>query len=126
MSILYKQAQPLVCNINTDNVSDFILEVRTIILCIGNNSAIFSHPTPSLDTVAQALADLEVAEMFVKDNVPDSIPARNLQRDNVLKFVQELYNYVKNIANKTEDQSAITSIINASGFGLINVGVKAL
>jgi hypothetical protein len=105
-------------------IGDFILKVRTIVLDIVNNPAIFVTPNPTVAVINTNIANLETAETLAKTRVTGSASARDLKYDVLLKSVHGLLNYVQTLADNAVDEPTSVSIINASGFDLKNRAVK--
>ncbi|HKR04521.1 MAG TPA: hypothetical protein VJY62_07780 [Bacteroidia bacterium] len=105
-------------------IGNFILMVRTVILNITNHTGFFATPAPPLATVITDTNDLEAAEAIAKTHVTGSAAARDLQYDIVLNDMYGLQGYVQNLADLAADEATAIAIINASGFGLRNHGVR--
>jgi len=124
MATLNKRPKVIFSVSKPQRTNDFIIGVRTIIWCVGNNSTIFPSPVPTLDYIAETIASLETAEMLIKVGGESSIAERNLKYDIALNAVKDLLGYIQNIADNAQDEDAAMSIINASGFGLIDTAAK--
>ncbi len=105
-------------------ISDCILQSRTIVLNIGNNPGFFATPLPALFTVTSDIDSLEEAEAIAKTRVTGSAAARDLEYEVVLDDLRGLLGYVQNLADLSMDETTAIAIINASGFGLKNHGVR--
>ena len=122
MAALNRRSKATLTVSKSTKTSDFIISVRTIILCVGNNSTIFKSPTPSLVYIADTLSNLETAEI-ANSRSERHITDLNLKYDIALKAVNDLLGYVQTIVDSTEDEVMATSIINASGFGLTDIAI---
>jgi len=123
MAALNRRSQATLSVSKSVKTCDFIISVRTIILCVGNNSTIFKTPTPSLVYIADTLSNLETANI-TNSGSESCMADLNLKYDTALKAVKDLLSYVQTIVDNAEDEITATSIINASGFGLTDIATK--
>jgi hypothetical protein len=105
-------------------IGNFILAVRTILLNILHSPGYFATPAPTLAAVTTDVDNLETADTVAKTRVTGSAAARDLKYDIVLDDVHGLQGYVQNLADLAVDEATAIAIINASGFGLKNHGVR--
>jgi len=124
MATANKRPKAVFSNVRSKKIGDFILRIRTILLNILNNSAIFTAPTPTVPSVTTSVNNLETAEILASTRVAGSVSARDLKYDVVLKAVHGLLNYVQNLADNAPDEATAISIITASGFDLKNAGIR--
>jgi hypothetical protein len=118
MATLKKQPKPILSVDKAKETKNFVLRARNIVLCVGNNSAIFKTPIPTLTFIANTLSELEMAE------ISSNISVRKLKYNAALKVICDLRNYVKSIADNADDEPTKTLIINASGFCLTSAIIK--
>jgi hypothetical protein len=123
MAALNRRSQATLFVCKSIKTSDFIISVRTIILCVGNNSTIFKTPHPPLIYIADTLSNLEKAEI-TNSGSKSCMADLNIKYDIALKAVKDLLGYVQTIVDNAEDEITATSIINASGFGLTEIATK--
>jgi hypothetical protein len=105
-------------------IGNFILNVRTIVLNIIDHPVFFATPLPTPATVTLDVDKLEAAEAIAKTHVTGSAAARDLEYDTVLNDLFTWQGYVQNLADLAPDEATAIAIINASGFGLKNRGVR--
>lgn len=105
-------------------IGSFILRMRTIVLNITNNAAIFVTPSPALVDVTKNIDDLEKAEAIAGTRVAGSVATRDLAYATVLEDTHGLQAYVQTLADNSPDEETAISIIESSGFDLRNHGVR--
>ncbi|MEP7169705.1 MAG: hypothetical protein ABI855_10080 [Bacteroidota bacterium] len=107
-----------------NRIGDFMLFVRTLLLNILNHPLFFVTPVPVPATVTTDVDKLDEAQTIAKTRVTGSASARDLKYDIVLTEVYGLQSYVQGLADIAPDEATAIAIINASGFGLKNRGVR--
>lgn len=105
-------------------IGDFILKVRTLIVNISNNVALFATPLPTTMDVGKHTDDLETAEAVAKTRLTGSVADRDLKYDVVLDDVHNWINYVQTLADNAVDEATAVLIIESSGFDLKKKGVR--
>lgn len=97
-------------------IGEFILNLRMIVLNMGNAVAFFPTPKPALAAVTTDIDTLEAAEAKAQTRVTGAAAARDLQVNVCFKNLKDLAAYVQTIANAAADGAAATAIIESSGF----------
>ncbi|MBK7854862.1 MAG: hypothetical protein IPJ79_08110 [Bacteroidetes bacterium] len=105
-------------------IGDFILKVRTVILNITNNSALFTTPAPTIIVVTDNLQKLEDAEATAQTRVAGSVAERNINYDLVLENIRNWIIYVQTLANNAPDEPEAIHIIESAGFDVKKRGVR--
>lgn len=105
-------------------IGNFILFMRTLLVNLLDHVAIFATPSPTVASVKTDVDDLEAAEAVAKTRAQGAAAARDLQYDKVMDDLNNLLLYVQTLADNAVDEPTAISIIEASGFGLKNKGVR--
>ena len=99
-------------------IGDFIIQVKGIVLNIGDNALIFVTPSPTLPSVTTAINALDIAETAVTTGTLGTIPTRDAAYDAVVIKMVALLAYVQGLADLEPDYVIASGIIIASGFAL--------
>lgn len=105
-------------------IGDFILKVRTLIVNITNNVALFATPLPAVADVDKDVDDLEAAEAIAQTRVVGSVADRDVKYDKVVDDVHNWLAYVQTLADNAADEATSVLIIESSGFDLRKRGVR--
>lgn len=97
-------------------IGEFILNLRAIVLNIGNAVVFFATPSPTLATVKTDVDTLETLETKAATRAVGTAAARDLQVDVCSKDLRNLAAYVQTTANAAPDAAKAIAIIEASGF----------
>jgi hypothetical protein len=96
--------------------------VQAIVLAMTGN-AHFPSPTPTLATVAAALAELVKAEAAAKTRTKGATETRNAKRAALLLLVDALASFVQTIADADPENAA--AIIQSAGMGVRKIPLRA-
>ncbi len=86
----------------------------------GNPS--FTAPSPTLGTVAQAIADLQSAEAAALSRVKGAVLARNDKHSALIKLLQLLKSYVQNVADGNAETAP--TVIRSAGLAVTKAPVR--
>ncbi len=105
-------------------ITSFIQFIKTIVLNISNNPLIFVTPNPALVDVSANIVKLELAETKAQTRVTGAAGARDVAYNISLDDLLALMAYVQLLADSKTDEIEAIAVIEASGFGLKNKGVR--
>lgn len=105
-------------------ISDFLLNMKTLILNIKNAPLIFVTPSPSIVVLEADLTALEDAETKAKTRVIGAAADRDVKYDVCYKNLKDTVGFVQSTANNAADAAAAIAIIETSGLSVRVNGSK--
>ncbi len=105
-------------------ISDFLLNMKTLILNIKNAPLVFVTPDPTPASMQTNLTALEDAETKAKTRVIGSAADRDVRYDVCYKDLKDATAYVQKIANEAADAAIAISIIETAGLSVRVNGSK--
>jgi hypothetical protein len=108
------------------SIHKFIAEMRYIALMIGNNTALYPSPFPSIATFTQHIDELEEADTEASTGTRGKTKQRDVKYNQVRIDVHALQNYIQVLADNAETYDDALVFISKSGFGIKQYGVRIL
>lgn len=105
-------------------ISTYIEFMQAVVLNITDHPIIFVTPSPALAGVTTRLNALETAQTLAQTRVQGSAAARDVAYNTSLDDMLGLKAYVQTLADNSISEDVAISVIEASGFGLKNHGVR--
>ncbi|TSA51379.1 MAG: hypothetical protein D4R43_00840 [Sphingobacteriales bacterium] len=105
-------------------IAEFILNMKTLIINIGNAPLIFVTPSPAIAALNTNLQALEDAETKAKTRVIGAAADRDVKYDVCYKDLKDVTGYVQSVANNAADAPAAIAIIETSGLSVRVNGTK--
>jgi hypothetical protein len=112
------------CNYKADRkVGNFITQSNAIVLEMTGSPFFPTPPSPYI-TVTGHITALQTAETLAKTRTTGAAAARDIRYEAVLKDIRSYQIYVQSLADAAPDRPTAIAIIDASGFGLRDNGVR--